>query len=859
MRLQIADCRLPIVVLAIALSVYGCAAGKAFHAGEDAQKAGNLDEAVVQYRKAVQEAPDNADYKIALQRALVAASYFHIDRAKEFEAKDQLEAALGEYKQATEYDPTNRLATAKVAEIDRIVRERIEASRPRPAIEGLRARAAAATAPPILNPASREPLRVTYNGASLRDILNALGNSHGISVTYDREVQDRTVTVQLDGVTFEQALNQLMQMNQLSYKVMSDKSIFVFPDTNVKHAAYDEQVIRTFYLSHADATEVSQVLSSVVRLPGIAVQPIMVANKTANSLTVRGTTAMVQILERIIQQNDKPRAEIVIDVEILEVDRTRTKQYGLNLSEYALGMVFSPESSPIPVSLGTTGGTGIGQTTTVNTGPSAIKSPPPFNVNTISRGVSSTDFYLAVPTAIVRFLESDTRNKVIAKPQLRGAEGTKLSLKLGDQIPIISTSYTPIATGGAGVNPLSSYQYKDVGVTVDMTPTVTLEGDIRLDLTVINSTRKNDVVIAGVNIPSFGNREVTTRLRLRDGESNLLAGLLQENERKALSGFPGAIHVPVLSQLFSNNDQQIDQTDIVMLLTPHIIRTHEITEDDLKPIFIGSQQNLGLNGPPPLIAPPPEPAQAFGAVGPTQNLATPTTAIPSSPNPQRAPAPGAAPVVAPPPGTSPVPGTVLVAPPPSAPAPPAATEPAPAAPTTPPATPPAQPTTTPPAPVAPAPEPAQPPAQPPAVPTTSPGVGSAQVIISPPGTALRVGGGPYTIPLSVTDVSRLSTITLTLIFDPTKLRVRTVQEGSFMRAGGASVAFNQQVSNNRIDITLVRSSDATGASGTGLLAAVMFDAIAPGSVTFQVSGSATGPGGTAMGLRFSPVTVTVQQ
>jgi general secretion pathway protein D len=351
-------------------------------------------------------------------------------------------------------------------------------------------------------------------------------------------VQDRTVTVQLDGVTFEQALNQLMQMNQLSYKVMSDKSIFVFPDTNVKHAAYDEQVIRTFYLSHADATEVSQVLSSVVRLPGIAVQPIMVANKTANSLTVRGTTAMVQILERIIQQNDKPRAEIVIDVEILEVDRTRTKQYGLNLSEYALGMVFSPESSPIPVSLGTTGGTGIGQTTTVNTGPSAIKSPPPFNVNTISRGVSSTDFYLAVPTAIVRFLESDTRNKVIAKPQLRGAEGTKLSLKLGDQIPIISTSYTPIATGGAGVNPLSSYQYKDVGVTVDMTPTVTLEGDIRLDLTVINSTRKNDVVIAGVNIPSFGNREVTTRLRLRDGESNLLAGLLQENERKALSGFP---------------------------------------------------------------------------------------------------------------------------------------------------------------------------------------------------------------------------------------------------------------------------------------------------------------------------------
>jgi len=133
------------------------------------------------------------------------------------------------------------------------------------------------------------------------------------------------------------------------------------------------------------------------------------------------------------------------------------------------------------------------------------------------------------------------------------------------------------------------------------------------------------------------------------------------------------------------------------------------------------------------------------------------------------------------------------------------------------------------------------------------------VIISPPRTAFRVGGGPYTIPLSVTDASRLSSVTLTLIFDPTKLRVRTVQEGSFMRAGGVSVSFNQQTSNNRIDITLVRSADATGASGTGLLAVVLFDAIAPGSVTLSLSGTATGPGGTAMGLRFTPVTITVQQ
>ena len=227
-----------------------------------------------------------------------------------------------------------------------------------------------------------------------------------------------------------------------------------------------------------------------------------------------------------------------------------------------------------------------------------------------------------MPTAVVKFLESDTNTKLVAKPQLRGAEGTKLTFKVGDQIPVISTSYLPIAGGGAGTNPLSSYNYKDVGVNIDITPRVTLEGDIMLDVTIQNLSRGSDVNIGGVNIPSFGNREVTTRLRLRDGESNLLAGLLREDERKSLVGFPGAIHVPVLQQLFSQNDEAIQQTDVIMLLTPHIVRGPEITEADLRPIFIGSQQNLALGGQPPLLAPQPVEAApaAPGNAGPNPSI-----------------------------------------------------------------------------------------------------------------------------------------------------------------------------------------------------------------------------------------------
>ena len=858
MTLRIADCglRIPlrISVLALALAAGGCAAGKAFHHGEVAQREGNLDEAVIGFRKASQAAPANASYKIALQRALQAASRAHLDKAREYEKQDQLEAALDEYKAATEFEPSNRLASAKIAELDRTIRARVEASRPKPAIVGMRERARAASAEPMLNPASREPLNLHFNNVSLRDIMNALSAAHGISVSFDREFQDRTATVQLEGVTLEQGLNQIMTMNQLAYKVLGEKSIFIFTDTPPKHAQYDDQVVRTFYLSHADATEVSQILSQIIRLPGIPIQPMIAANKTANTLTVRGTSAVVGILEKIIEQNDKPRAEVVIDVEILEVDRSRTKTYGLNLSEYALGGVFSPEVSPsgsTTAAPGATGGTGstggtTSATTGTSTGPNGVKSPPPFNLNTISRGVSTSDFYLAVPTAIVRFLESDTNTKVIAKPQLRGAEGTKLTLNLGQSIPVISTSYTPIATGGAGVNPLSSYQYKDVGVNIDMTPTVTLDGDIRLDLTLDNSQQGPDTSVGGVIVPSFVQRKVTTRLRLRDGESNLLAGLLQTKESKAVSGFPGLIHVPFLSDIFANNGTTQDQVEIVMLLTPHIVRTHEITEADLRPIFIGSQQNLGVGGPPPMIAPQQaEPvAPSVAAPAPGIPASQPAGSTPTGNPPIRGP--GGTTLIAPP-GSSPVPGTVML---------PAPTPAVPQAP--PPTQPPADPVQ-PPAQTAPTPPTQQPaPTTPDAVPTSSAGIGSAQVLISTQGQTFRLGGGPYTVPLIISDASRISTVTLTLIFDPTKLRVQSVQEGSFLRSGGVPVVFTQSTTGNRVDISLTRTADATGATGTGVLSAILFSAIAPGPVTLTLSGTASGPGGAAMGLRFAPVTVTVQ-
>jgi general secretion pathway protein D len=827
------------ILVVAALFTGGCAAGRAFRQAQAATRAGDPDQAVAYYRKAVQAAPDNTSYKIALERAMLDASRAHLDKAKDFEQHDQLDAALSEYRLAAEYDPSNRLAAAQAAALEQTIRNRVEASRPTPPLEKARERADQALSEPILNPASREPLVVRFNNTNLRDVLSAIGGMTGINIVYDREVADRPITLDLNGVTLEEALDQIMTTNQLSYKVQSERSILVFPDTTQKHAQYDEQVIRTFYIQHADATELVQLLSVIVRLPSLSVVPAIAVNKTNNSITVRGTAPVVQIIQKVIEQNDKPRAEVVFDVEILEVDSNRAKQYGLNLSEYAIGSIFSPETVPPS---GTTTGTGATAAGT-STQPDQVRPPSPFNLNTISRGVTTSDFYLAVPTAVVRFLESDSHTKLIAKPQLRGAEGTKLTLNLGQEIPIVTTSYTPIASGGGAVNPLNSYQYKPVGINLDITPRVTLDGDVLIDLDVESNSVGSDINVAGTSYPSFGERKVSTRLRLHDGEANLLAGLFRQDEQSTVNGFPGAVHVPGLRQLFSGTNETSSQTDIV--------RTSGVTADDLMPIYIGSQQNLGVGGAPPTIVSPGTPEQPAILPGNEPPAAGQPQASPAPILPTPQATPGAAPTPAPPavngtiqlpPGSSPVPGTVVV-PPPAA-----------AAPTQ--APPPAAPQAASPA-VAPvSPPPSAPPAT--ALPTAAPAIGSATVQLSAPPVFAR-GGGPYTVPITISNVARLSTITLTVVFDPALLSVRSVQEGSFMRSGGGpEVTFVHQVSGGRLDITLTRAADATGATGSGLLAAIQFDAISVGTTTLSVSGSATGPGGTVMGLQFRPATVTVQ-
>ena len=764
----------------IAALLAGCGASRTFARGDRAARAGNWDLAVEEYRQALQGDPDNVEYRLALERAMLAASSAHLDQARIFEARNQLGDALREYRRASEFDPPNRQIAAKATEIERRIRDESEANRPRPLAQP--ARPGAPPAPLANLDMIVDPLR--FPNASLRDVLNTLGEAGGIDIQYERDYQDRPVSVTLQKVTLGDALQQILSSNGFFYKVVNQRTILVIPDNPQKRGLYEDLVVQTFYLSHSDSAEVAAFLNNITRITGIqqASQPAIFPNKTNNSITARASSTMMPLIERLVQMQDTPRAEVLVDVQILEVSKSRTKEFGLDLGRYAIDGVFSPEVDP----RGTGGALPAG-------------SGPGFNANSVSRGISASDFYLAVPAAVVRFLEDDQRTKVMAKPQLRGAEGAELKFNLGEEIPVLSTAFTPIAGGGSNVNPLTSYNYRPIGIILEMTPRVTYENEIILDLYLENSSLGVPINVAGQSIPSFTARKVTTRLRLREGESTLLAGLLQDQERTSANGIPGLLNIPVIRQLFAANRNEVNQTDIVMLLTPRIVRTHELTPDDVAPLFIGTQQNLGLTGPPPLIAvngqPAPEPAAAAPAP------VVPAPAVAAAPAAPVGGVPTGVPVL--PPGSSTVPGTTAVS----------------------------------------------------AAAVQTSRTASGQIVVSPPSTEFKVGGGPYNVPLSINGASQISNVAVTVTYNPAVLRLRATAEGSFMRAGGVNATFTQSGDTNtgRVDIAIVRPGDMTGVAGTGLLAALMFEPVGPGQANLGVTATATAPGGTPVPLQFAPI------
>ena len=760
-----------------------CATGQAVRAGDAAAKRGDWDTAVARYRDAAAHDPSKREIQISLRQAMAAATAAHIKRAEALEAADQLPGAEAEYRIVADIDPSNTYAISKANEIERTIRARIDANRPRPSIDVLREQAAQQSTIPKLDPRTRVPA-MNLSG-SVRDILNTIGQATGIDITYDRDANTAVgvaYTLSLTDSTIDEALSRILSANQLTYKVVSAKSILVFQDTPTKHQQYDDQYMQTFPLSHADAQEVNQLIQQIfAQGGGGASRPIPLVNKTANAIIVKGTAAQLAVLGQLIAANDKPRAEVSIDVEILEVDRTVLRQLGLDLTTYAFGFQFSPEAAPS------------------NTAAGAIPpgNPPPFSINTITKGVSSTDFYMTVPAAKIKALEQNANSKLLARPQVSGREGTPITLTLGDDIPVPQTTVPVLTTGGNFTQPSTSYNYRRVGVNLTITARVTYQDEIVLDpLTVERSALGQNIDIAGQSLPTFNERTATVALRFRDGESKVLAGLVRQDERRTLNSLPGILHLPFLRSLFGSSDSTIDQSDIVMIVTPHLVRGHDLTANDLKPIFIGTGQNFGSTGPPPLIsldAPPPVPVGGAQPGQPATGGATPPPTTPAQPPASNPRAPGVVPIEA-------VPST----------------------------------------------------------PPTSPPV---MVAASAPAGDIKAGGDQtVTVPITISGVSQMTGATLSISYDPKVLQATDVAQGSFLKSGAASTTFTPKIdqANGRIDVTLARPNDAGGATGEGMLVSITFKPLAAGQSPVVVSAVVNGVGGKTIQTQTTPAMLIVK-
>ena len=559
---------LPLLLAALG----GCASSSAFHMGEKAERVQDYDRAVLEYQRAVKESPDSLTYRGALARARLRAATEHANAARRLATRGLVGEALGEYRLALALRPD----TPGVAEEMNALAERQKRGA-EGANEAARARARISALPGLeLGSEARQPLGLVFRGASLREAYLALGRATGINVTFDPSFQDTTVSIDLRDVRFEQALNALDAAGRTFHRVVDAKVLNIVPDTPTKRREFEQQVVKTIFLSNAELKDTIDLLRVVLGARRIA--PMV----GANALTISDTPDKVAAAERIVDAIDKRRAEVVVEVEILEVDRNRLKEYGVYLTS----------------GLDASGIEGIAAVIGPNPQITSAKGGP-YDVKNLVVG--------ALPGAVVRLLESDSSTRLLANPQLRISEGQTAQARFGDQVPVPVTQFTPIATGGTAQQPIVSFEYKNVGVNIDITPRVHHDGEVTLQL-------KLDISSAGAagyqGLPTFNTRTVNSTIRLHDGETNLLAGLILDNERHALTGLPGVASIPLVGRLFARNHDETTQTDIVMTLTPHIVRRVDVDEQDLGSFLVGGESSPPLFDTPSIPSyPQPAPAQ----------------------------------------------------------------------------------------------------------------------------------------------------------------------------------------------------------------------------------------------------------
>jgi len=540
-----------VLLLAAAAWAAGCAES-ALSLAKQADASMNFDLAVAEYTKAVKENPGNLEAQSGLQRAKLRASESHLVEGRRLYTEGKYEEALLDLQIAAELNPTNPDADREVQTVRKALRLKLSTPEGgQTPLESLLARSRDFTAPGSQLPDIKLGTISTGRQVSSRDLYLTIAALGKISVTFDSAFREApTQASLLSDMTLRQALDAIARATGTFYQVSSPTAIVVVPDTPAKRREYTQEEWRTFYIRNADLKETVDALRVVGDLRQI--QPIT----GTNAITVRDTPERLQAIDHFITTFDKARPEVAVDVRILEVDRDKLLEYGLQIA------------SP--------GSPGINGSADVNrTG---------LTLENLKNLTASDVLVAGVPALYYRLLSSDSNTRTLANPQLRMTDGIAGSANFGEDVPVPVTTITPIVQNGVNIQPQTTFQYRTIGVNIKITPRTHTNDDITLVLEIQLSSQTGTTGFGG--LPTFGTRNVLTTIRLRDGETNLLAGLIREDERYLKEGIPGLSNVPGLSHIFTHDQKEVTTTDVVVMLTPHIIRVLDLTDDDLRPLLV---------------------------------------------------------------------------------------------------------------------------------------------------------------------------------------------------------------------------------------------------------------------------------
>lgn len=756
------------------------------------------DAALDLYERALATDPADPGYQLLTNRARFQAAQKHLDTAMTLRSQGRLDEALVEFQKAYAMDPGSSAAQQEIRQTQQMIereKEKAEKGESKPEeraltpaqLEKKREQEKIATMLPVpeLKPLNQQPINIKMNNQPYRVLFETVGKLAGINVLFDPDYgtgpnSSRKQSVDISNATLDEALDYLGVLTRSFWKPLSPNAIFVTEDSVTKRRDYEEQVAKVFYLTNVNTPQEMQEIITAVR--GAAdLQRIFVYN-SQNAIIIRGEADKVALAEKLIADLDKPRAEVVVDVIVLSTSVGTTRNLSASLVNGGLNMplTYNPRGSIRAT---------VPSTTTTNAdGTSSTTSAPAIPLSNIGKWATS-DYALTLPNGLLEALLNDHSTKILQSPQLRSVDNQKATLKIGDREPTATGSFQP-GIGGVGINPLVNTQFTfiDVGVNVDLTPKVHDNGEVSMHVEIEISAVRDHVNLGGIDQPVISQEKAIHDIRLKDGQVNLLAGLNQTQETKTVVGIPFLSNIPLLKYLFSSEQIDKSQSELLIALIPHIVRRPEINQQNLRGIAVGNASSVKLNYAPPKPPEAPKPAET-----------------PKPPAGPAQPAPGAA--VAPAPA-QPAPGAVSPAPP----------QPAPPAPGT--AVPPA---------------PAQPAQQAPAAqaPQAAAPTGNAEVSFVP-GQLSTLVGGNITMSLVMKNAANVFAAPLQIKFDPKVLRMTDVVNGDLI--GGQQVTFTKNIHNDTgvADVNLSRAPGSGGVSGSGTVVTLRFQAVGRGVATVSV-------------------------